>query len=299
MCGIIKAAPAESGASTVESWLADGCGASLAWMERNKEPRYDPRLLLEGGAQTLVVCGLSYLTINSLLNHPVAAYAHAADYHHTVKKLLTTLHHNIETHTNQKIEGRSFCDSAPILERYWAVKAGLGWIGKNSMVTNREIGSYFFIGVLLLAIPFDSHDSEDRFNGCAKCSRCIDNCKSGAIRPNKSIDCRKCVSYLTIEKRGEYNDLEKEIIRDWDDRIFGCDRCISVCPWNIKALKKLTAEKDTEKRRLLNSITLESDIDYWRVLDKATFKNNYSKLPIARAGYEKISETISLLSKKR
>ncbi|MEG1634624.1 MAG: DUF1730 domain-containing protein, partial [Rikenellaceae bacterium] len=125
-------------------------------MERNKDLRYNPELLLEPKAETVVVCGLSYQTLDAMQQHPIAAYAHASDYHHTVKQLLRELHHDIEIFLGKKIEGRSFCDSAPILERYWAVEAGLGWIGRNSMVINRDIGSYFFIGILLLAEPFDT-----------------------------------------------------------------------------------------------------------------------------------------------
>lgn len=265
-------------------------------MERNKELRYDPRLLLDNGAKTLIVCGLSYLTLNSLSKHPVAAYAHFSDYHHTVKQLLTTLHRNIESHTNEKIEGRAFCDSAPILERYWAVKAGLGWIGKNSMVINKEIGSYFFIGVLLLSTPYNTYSTQSEFNGCANCNRCISICKSGAIRQDKSVDCRKCVSYLTIEKRDEYDKEEEEIIKQSGNFIFGCDRCIAICPWNLKAIKKLDKSKDSSRAILLNAITLESDINYWSGLDESTFKKKFSKHPIIRAGYNKIIKTINLIN---
>ena len=297
LCGIVQAEPVDREVvSSVEQWISSGKSASLDWMNNNKELRYNPAALSDFKVESMVVCAISYQTLESLLPHPIASYAHAADYHYIIKSLLNTLYSDIEAKFGAKIDGRSFTDSAPILERYWAVKSGLGWIGKSSMLINREIGSYFLLGTLLLDLEFDKYDTEDCFNGCANCTRCIDSCKSGAISDNKRVDCNKCLSYITIEHRGEYSDSQKDIIKRWGgSSIFGCDMCQSVCPWNIKASKSITPELASRRSDILHRFTMPSSIEEWGEVTSSDFKKLYKQTALSRAGYKKILSTLDVL----
>lgn len=297
LCGISKAEAVDSGVvSHVEQWISKGRSASLGWMDGNKDIRYDPSKFPDLGVKSIIVCAISYQTLDTLLPHPIASYARAADYHFIIKNLLTALHLDIEKEYGIEISGRAFSDSAPILERYWAVKSGLGWIGKSSMLINRDIGSYFLVGTLLLGIEFDKYDSPSDFDGCGSCVRCIDSCKSGAILSDKIVDCNRCLSYITIEHRGDYTDNQRDIIKKWDgDSIFGCDRCMSVCPWSIKASKKITSQSSAEKDTILRRFEMPSSIDEWGSITSSEFKKRYKQTPLSRAGYKKIVSTIDVL----
>ncbi len=300
LCGVAEAGNVEPEVvASVEQWIESGSNASLSWMERNKELRYNPTLFPEVATRSVVVCGLSYHTRNTLSDHPIARYAHAADYHFVIKGMLTTLQQDMEQELGATITARAFSDSAPILERYWAVKAGLGWIGRNTMVVNREIGSYFLIGVLLVDMEFDRYDTADSFNGCGECHRCIDSCKSRAITENKQIECDRCLSYITIEHRGEYSEQQKGIINLWEgSSIFGCDTCLKACPWNIRAAKHLTVEQSTRREQQLRSCTLPPELSHWEGLTPSAFKKQYATTPLSRAGHKKILSTIAALSDK-
>ena len=297
LCGIAKADAVEEGVvDFVEDWISTGHSASLDWMYNNKELRYNPTKLPDTNVKSIVVCGISYHTLDTLLQHPIANYAHGADYHYIIKELLNKLKSDIEIEYNITIEARAFSDSAPILERYWAVKSGLGWIGKSSMLINKDFGSYFLIGTLLLDIDFERYDTTKEFNRCGECRKCIDNCLSGAISKNKSIDCNKCLSYITIEHRGEYTEQQKEVIRLWDgSSIFGCDRCQSVCPWNIKAHRNITREISDKRDNILHRCSITDTIDEWRLINSSEFKKLYKHSALSRAGHKKISATLDVL----
>ena len=297
LCGIVKAEPVDNNiVSNVEKWISKGMSASLNWMNNNKELRYNPSAFPELEVKSIVVCGISYHTLDTLLPNPIASYAHFADYHYIIKELLNTLHCNIEERYGSPVAARAFSDSAPVLERYWAEKSGLGWVGKSSMLINKDIGSYFLLGTLLLDIEFDEYSAPSGEDRCGSCTRCIDNCKSGAIQRNKTVDCNKCLSYITIEHRGEYSPEQQEVINKWEGAsIFGCDQCQSVCPWNIKAARAVTRELSDKRDNMLKKVVMPTTIEQWSSITPPGFKSCYKHTPLSRAGYKKIKSTIDVV----
>ena len=204
----------------------------MSWMENNHEKRVDPRLLVPG-TQSVISLLVSYHRKDepSHKNQGVsfARYAQGQDYHRVIKKKLKQLYHQIQQEIPIAV-GRYFVDSAPVLERSWAQRSGLGWIGKNGNLINKKLGSYFFIADILLNIPLVyDHATSDH---CGTCRRCIDACPTNAIYEPKKVDGSKCISHWNIEHDGEIPKFFHEKMGEW---IFGCDICQEVCPWNRKA----------------------------------------------------------------
>lgn len=224
-------------AEYLESWLASGRSGSMAFMKRYFEERVDPRVLLPG-ARSVIVVALSYKQPSSA-PHPaagdaptgrVAMYAWGKDYHKVVKRKLFTMLDRLRERVDTPFEAKACVDTAPLLEREVAAAAGLGWIGKNTMVLHEQLGSYFFIGAIVttLAIAPD----EPSVDHCGTCTRCLDACPTNAFPSPYEMDASRCISYLTIERREAIPDEFHAAMGDW---IFGCDICQEVCPFNRDA----------------------------------------------------------------
>ena len=222
--GITTLGPAES-YDAFAQWLRAGFAGEMAYLGRGAEKRRDTRAPFPG-ANSAVVVGLDYGGREPA--GPVARYARGDDYHDIMVDRLNALHRWLDAETGREIAGKAYVDTGPILERDLARKAGLGWIGKNTMLVNPRRGSYFFLGALLLDLelrpdaPFDA----DR---CGTCTRCLDACPTGAFVAPRVLDARRCVSYLTIELK---SDVPEELQAMLGDHLYGCDICQEVCPWN-------------------------------------------------------------------
>ncbi|RNC85290.1 MAG: tRNA epoxyqueuosine(34) reductase QueG [Balneola sp.] len=264
-CGFAKAERLDEEAERLEQWLNEDRHATMDWMANNFEKRVDPTLLVPGSKTVISLLASYYHPSHQeqigITSKPlIAKYAQGRDYHKVLKKKLKELF----VFTNELcsgIQGRFFVDSAPILDKAWAVKAGLGWVGKNSNVLNKKLGSYFFIAELIIdqELVYDSPTTDH----CGTCTACIEACPTDAIYEPYKVDGTKCISYLTIEHKG---DIDEEYHSDIENWIFGCDICQDVCPWNSKA--RLTQLLDFYPReKVINKnlkewlLTSESDFD--------------------------------------
>jgi epoxyqueuosine reductase len=210
-------------ANRLSEWLKKGYHANMDWMAKNTETRAHPANFNGKNYNAAWIALWKYPRALQKKHEPIAAYAHGKDYHITVGNILREL--------ARQVDGQPFVDSLPIAERELAMMAGLGFIGKNTMLINPKFGSGFFIGGILLNA--DATSPQQSQNGCAKCHKCIDTCPNNALTEDGFLDCRKCASYLTIEHRGEFSEEQKRWAKH---SIFGCDICQRVCPYNAKHL---------------------------------------------------------------
>ncbi len=231
-CGIARAEELKEEKKHLNNWLCKGYHAGMKWMENHFDKRTNPQILVEGTKSIVVVLKNYTPTFYPFENrkYKIARYALGVDYHKIVKKRLLLLLKDIQENLDKNITGRCFVDSAPVMERVWAQKAGLGWIGKNSLLINRKLGSYFFIGEIFLNIEL-VYDKPIH-NMCGTCTYCIDSCPTGAIIQPGVIDANRCISYHTIENKTDISINIKNNLNGW---IFGCDICQEVCPWNFRA----------------------------------------------------------------
>ena len=229
--GIVRAEPLVDEAAHLNDWLSRGFHGEMAWMEREPEKRSDPRLLFPE-ARSVVVVALNYFTPHQHQSNAntgkISRYAWGDDYHDVVREKLTELLSWLKSE-DPSADGKICVDTAPMMDKAWAVKAGLGWLGKHSNVITKELGSWIFIGSLLLNIELD-HDAESIEDHCGTCTACLDACPTNAIVEPYVVDSRKCISYATIELRDET--LPADITANLDGWIYGCDICQDVCPWN-------------------------------------------------------------------
>lgn len=280
--GITEAKIPEKHMRDLQSWLDNGYNADLDYMARNLELRTDPALL-HPGAMRIISVRMEYLPENTsvvkILGNPekayISRYAMGRDYHKVIRKRLTQLGKRIEEACGDH-GYRAFVDSAPVMERPLAQQAGLGWVGKHSLVINKEAGSFFFLGELFtnLPLPVDKPYEEEH---CGKCSACLQRCPTGAIVAPYKVDARRCISYLTIENSGS---IPEELRPLMGNRVFGCDDCQLVCPWNRFA--KNTQENDFQPRHHLDSSDL-ADLLLWA---EEEFLERTAGSAIRRAGYE-------------
>ena len=272
----------------LKNWVADGMNDNMGYLGRDTDVRLNPSLLFPG-TKSLIVTGLSY---NSDLKqkHPgvplLSRYTYGQDYHVVISKKLEALLAYIRENDNS-IEGKVFVDSGKLSEKAWAQEAGLGWQGKHSILINREIGSFFFIGVILLnkELAYDKPFEEDL---CGNCRLCISACPTGAINENRTIDARKCIANLTIESRGP---IPENIIPNLGGRIYGCDRCQEVCLWNKKAAKNMTPEFEINPE--IAGLTPED----WLHLSEERFNRLFKTLGSGRVKYDRFSENIRVAFK--
>lgn len=268
-------------------WLADGHHGEMAWMADHGDMRHTPESLLPGTARIISV-RLNYLPQNSahikILKEPnkayIARYAMGRDYHKLMRKRLATLAQKINNAAQAagltEPTQRAFVDSAPVLERPLAEKAGLGWIGKNTLVLQREAGSWFFLGEIFtsLPLPVDNRKTEDL---CGSCTACLKVCPTDAFPEPYTLDARRCISYLTIENKGA---IPEEFREPMGNRVFGCDDCQAICPWNKYA--HISAEPDFLPRHQLD----DSDLLTLFLWDEHTFLKNTEGSAIRRIGYD-------------
>ena len=286
-CGIANATLLEEESAHVEQWLEDEREGEMGYLTRNKEKRYDPRLLVEGTKSIVTVLYNYYpkQTIGDGEKFKIAKYAYGADYHDVLKRKMRQLLERIETQTG-KMEGvRVFVDSAPVLDRAWAVRCGLGFIGKNTTLIHPKKGSFFFIGHLFLPIEL-TETGQPMTNHCGRCTKCLDACPTHALEAPFSIDARKCISYLTIEYKGSLTGMDPEHFKGW---MYGCDICQDVCPYNRFALPNLEPEFQPSERLLAMR---EAD---WRNLSKTDFEALFKHSAMQRAGYEGLKRNIDFI----
>ncbi|MDX9848607.1 MAG: tRNA epoxyqueuosine(34) reductase QueG [Tenuifilaceae bacterium] len=247
-CGASRALALDEHRVFLSSWLTQGMHGEMSYMERNLEKRIDPRQLVTG-AKSVISVLLNYYPGNprvSVEAPKISRYAVSIDYHTVIKQMLWQLL-DLLCKEYGPISGRAFVDSAPVLERAWAQKAGLGWVGKNGLLINPQIGSFVFIGELIVDADIEPSLAEVP-NRCGTCKRCMDACPTGAIVSPGVVDARKCISYLTIEKKSPLDEQEKLSLKGW---CFGCDICQEVCPWNAKA-KAVSLPEIMPKQEIIN-----------------------------------------------
>lgn len=228
-CGIAKADFLADEAPRLENWLKNNHHGEMAYMENHFDKRLDPRLLVDG-AKSVISLTLNYFTEEKQLDSTapkISQYAYGEDYHYVIKEKLKELLHFIQTNIGE-VDGRCFVDSAPVMDKAWAQKAGLGWRGKNSNLISKKTGSFFFLAELIIDLELE-YDNPFAADHCGSCTRCIDACPTDAIVAPYVVDGSKCISYLTIELK---NEIPNEFKGKMDNWMFGCDICQDVCPWN-------------------------------------------------------------------
>ena len=269
------------------NWLENGMHGEMAYMARNIEKRLDPRGLYEN-AKTIIVVLQNYFPAETQTDKsaPVLSkYAYGTDYHLVLKDKLKSLLSFIQTEI-QPCNGRPFVDSAPVLERAWAKRAGLGWIGKNSNLISVEHGSFFFIGELILDIELPFDEPQLVRDHCGNCTKCIDACPTKAIVADRVVDARRCISYQTIELKGELDEALKE---QFENRVFGCDICQDVCPWNLKS--EPHAEPNFKPK--LKLLKLKSND--WHTMEKPDFKELFKKSAVKRTGFDGLKRNLKFI----
>ncbi|MBP6623814.1 MAG: tRNA epoxyqueuosine(34) reductase QueG [Chitinophagaceae bacterium] len=285
-CGIAKATRLNDDAKRLESWLNQGFHGQMSYMENHFDKRVDPRLLVEG-AKSVVTLILNYFPEKKQPEHTykVSKYAYGNDYHEVIKSKLKSLIDFIHQEIGE-VCGRGFVDSAPVLERAWALKSGLGWVGKNGNLLTRQAGSFFFIATLIIDLELD-YDDPFVQDYCGSCTKCIDACPTEAILPNKVIDGSKCISYFTIElKEALFNTT-----LNWNDWIFGCDVCQDVCPWNKFA-------KPTQEPAFAPKEFITFEQSEWEEITEDVFTKVFKNSPVKRTKYNGLKRNIHFLSKK-
>jgi epoxyqueuosine reductase len=282
--GFARAVRLDGDALRLQDWLNSGYHADMAWMEGHFEKRVDPALLVEG-TKSVVVALFSYkpAEVQSSNLPQIAKYAYGTDYHIVVKDRLWELLKAIQK-KYPEVEGRPFVDSAPVMERAWAVRAGLGWIGKNSLLLNKDLGSFFFIGTLMLNVELDY--ATPLKSSCGGCTRCIEACPTRAIVWPKVVDARKCISYHTIENRGIIPDSIKPLI---GNRVFGCDTCQDVCPWNVRVAPH--NHQELAPRQAILSSSLED----WTTLNEDRFAEIFRKSAVKRTKYSGFTRNMQIV----
>ena len=285
-CGIAKAQKLDDDARRLENWLNQGKHGTMQYMENHFDLRVDPTKLVPG-AKSVITLLLNYFPSEQqdLQAPSIAKYAYGNDYHEVIRTKLKILLEQIRSKIGE-INGRGFVDSAPVLERTWATKSGLGWIGKNGNLINKRQGSFFFIATLIVDIKLDYDDAVAK-DYCGSCTRCIDTCPTGAILPGKVIDGSKCISYYTIELKDQL--MPGELKNDFNNWMFGCDVCQDVCPWNrfSKPTNEIMFKPIPE---ILNLSTSQ-----WEEMSEETFKIVFKNSPLKRSKFAGIKRNLQFI----
>ncbi len=289
-CGFSRARRLDEEESRFEQWLKQGRHGSMQWMENHFEKRLDPRVLVPG-ARSVISVVMSYnqpdtfRTIDLTPDSPrISKYALGDDYHDVMRPKLYELFEYIREVVGP-VEGRAFVDSAPVMDKTWARLSGIGWIGKNSNMLNKQLGSYYFIGELILDAEFE-YDSPTT-DHCGTCTRCIDACPTGAIYEPYQVDGSKCISYFTIELRDAVPTEYHSAIGNW---MYGCDICQDVCPWNRKAAP------GSESALFARNDLMNTDINFWEELNLEEYRKMFKGSAVKRAKFDGLKRNISIVS---
>lgn len=287
-CGIAKVDFLEEEAPKLEKWLQNGFHGEMQYMENHFDKRLDPRKLVEG-AKSVISLQYNYYTAKELSEHgyKISKYAFGQDYHQVIKTKLHELLDFIREEIGE-VDGRAFVDSAPVLERAWAKKSGLGWIGKHSLLITKQKGSFYFLAELILDLDL-TYDKEFKTDHCGNCTKCIDACPTEAIIPNNTVDGSKCISYFTIELKDALPTSMKGKFEDW---IFGCDICQNVCPWN--RFSSPHNEPKFEPHEDLLHMTKKD----WEEITEDVFKKIFKKSAVKRTKFTGLKRNISFLKPK-
>lgn len=283
-CGISKAEFLEDEAPRLEAWLKAERNGKMGYMENHFDKRLDPRLLVPGGKSVISVL-LNYYSDDQQPEgaQKISKYAYGADYHFVIKEKLKELFSFIHQEIGE-VNGRVFVDSAPVMDRAWAEKSGLGWIGKNTNLITQKVGSYFFIAEMILDLDLE-YDLPTT-DHCGTCTACIDACPTEAIVAPYQLDATKCISYLTIELKDQ---LPTEFQEKMDNWAFGCDVCQDVCPWN-RFSKQHNEPLFNSKPEILNYSKKD-----WEELTSETFNTIFKNSAISRTKYEGLKKNIDFL----
>ena len=276
-CGVSEATRLDEDARRLEAWLAQGHHATMRWMEGHFEKRVDPRELVPGARSVVSVLHNYYQPVEPDRSPDagrISRYAWGDDYHDVMKRKLIELLDWLDRETGG-CAGRAFVDSAPVLDRAWAARAGLGWVGKSTMLLNRKLGSFFFLGELIVDVPLPADGPIPNY--CGSCTRCIDACPTGAIYEPYAVDANRCIAYLTIERREPMPAPVQSDVGNW---IFGCDVCQDVCPWT--KFSRPTSEPAYGPRPGVPDTSLRE----WIELDVDEWRRRFRKSPVKRAKFD-------------
>ncbi|MBI3139184.1 MAG: tRNA epoxyqueuosine(34) reductase QueG [Sphingobacteriales bacterium] len=285
-CGIARAQKLEADARRLETWLGKGMQGTMHYMENHFELRIDPTRLVPG-ARSVITLLLNYFPAGTQAAGvpKISRYAWGKDYHTVIRNKLEELLETIRSEAGE-INGRGFVDSAPVLERAWAQKSGLGWVGKNGNLLTRGSGSFFFIATLITDLELD-YDAPYAKDYCGSCTRCLDACPTNAILPGKVIDGSKCISYFTIELKEAL--IPGSVKGKFDNWMFGCDTCQEVCPWNRFA--RPTGEEAFEPLpEILHLSTSE-----WEAMSETSFRKIFRDSPLKRAKWSGIQRNLKFI----
>ncbi len=276
LVGVTQPREFEFNRTMIEQWIASGAADSLSYMKRYMDIRFNPANLLEG-TESVVVCAVNYKSSYSLgqsgsYNPKIASYALNRNYHKTVRKSLKMLLKELQRR-DPKLTGRCCVDTAPLLEKQLAVEAGLGWIGRQSLLVTPQFGSYVHLGVLLLSDSVDSYNTPYQGVGCGNCQRCVESCPSKAILANQMIDSRLCISALTVE----CDSTGGQELNGW---LFGCDECQSCCPYNQNTPLATNSQ--------FLPIFCPPSLDEWQRMTPQEFSLKLGSTPLKRGGLERL-----------
>ncbi|MGY4384315.1 epoxyqueuosine reductase [Pedobacter sp. UYP24] len=287
-CGIAKADFLEEEAPRLEQWLKNSYHGKMAYMENNFDKRLDPRLLVDG-AKSVISLSLNYFP-NEIQSDPdtpkISKYAYGNDYHLVIKDKLFQLLAFIEQEIGE-VAGRAFVDSAPVLDRAWAKRSGLGWIGKNSNLINKKSGSFFFLAELIIDLELE-YDSPFFSDHCGTCTKCIDSCPTDAILSPAVIDATKCISYLTIELKEEIPEQFNDKMDNW---MFGCDICQDVCPWNKFSVPHQVPEFEP------NDSLIKMKRKDWEDITEDVFSRIFKNSAVKRTKFKGLTRNIDFIKK--
>lgn len=285
-CGVSKAEFLEAEAPRLEKWLSEGRNGEMQYMENYFDKRLNPSLLVPG-SKSVISLLLNYYPeqFQREDSYKISKYAYGKDYHFVIKDKLKSLLSFLQEEIGE-IHGRAFVDSAPVLDKAWAAKSGLGWIGKNSNLLTKQVGSFYFIAELIVDLELE-HDTPVT-DHCGSCTACVDACPTDAIYEPYKVDGSKCISYFTIELKDELPPSYQDKFENW---MFGCDICQDVCPWNR------FSKPHNEPLFNPHPLILENDKKDWEEITRETFNEIFRKSAVKRTKFEGLKRNIEFLKK--
>ncbi len=283
-CGISKAGFLEEEAPRLEKWLKKGMQGKMSYMENHFDKRLDPTLLVDGSKSVISLLLNYYSTDLQPDRAPkISKYAYGEDYHYVIKDKLKELLNSINDEIGA-VSGRAFVDSAPVLDRAWAKKSGLGWVGKNSNLINKQSGSFFFLAELIIDLDLEYDGPVKDY--CGSCTKCIDSCPTDAIIEPYVVDGSKCISYFTIELK---ESIPQNMKGKFDNWAFGCDICQDVCPWNR------FSKTHSEPAFMPNDKIMKMNAKEWEEITEEIFEHVFKNSPIKRTKFKGLKRNLDFL----